>query len=115
MKNLLTETKTLLENNGHTLDDVVWVGCASFSIDIEEFKRLANNKYDAGFGSPKVANDLLVVGSDWWLERHEYDGSELWEYKSLPTKPEAEKTVDKLIGPGWLDLRGCVSREEDEE
>lgn len=27
----------------------------------------------------------MVVGDDWWLERHEYDGSEWWEFKRLPS------------------------------
>lgn len=31
---------------------------------------------------------LIVVGKDFWLERHEYDGSEWWEFKSIPMEPE---------------------------
>ena len=29
----------------------------------------------------EVAEDLVVVGDNWWIERHEYDGNEWWEYK----------------------------------
>jgi hypothetical protein len=29
---------------------------------------------------------IIVVGKDWWLERHEYDGSEWWEFKTMPDK-----------------------------
>jgi len=31
---------------------------------------------------------LTVAGDDWWLERHGYDGSEWWEFKTLPKKSE---------------------------
>ena len=48
----------------------------------ENFKEVANVEYDSGFGSPQVAEDLIIMGSDFWLERHEYDGSEWWEYKN---------------------------------
>jgi hypothetical protein len=35
----------------------------------------------------------MVIGSDWWLERHEYDGSEWWEFKSLPKPREAAQPL----------------------
>lgn len=42
--------------------------------------------YDNGYGTQ------LLFGKVWfkdgtWLERDEYDGSEWWEYKSVPTIP----------------------------
>ena len=54
----------------------------------EEFAKLANKKYDNGYGGNEVPLDLIVVGKDWWLERHEYDGAEWWEFKKLPVKPK---------------------------
>lgn len=47
----------------------LWIGGSEFTISIEDFKRLANREYDNSFGSPKVAQDLKIVGKDWWLER----------------------------------------------
>lgn len=36
----------------------------------------------------KTEDDVL------WLERHEYDGSEWWEYKTMPTEPFETKDFD---------------------
>jgi len=88
--NLLTEIKQELKVIGKTLDDVVWVGCEQFSIPIPRFLELANTEYDRSFGTEEVATDLLIVGENWWLERHNYDGSEWFEYKTMPKKPSYE-------------------------
>ncbi len=102
MSNLLEETLDILKANGKSPDDVRWVGkrepdyLASIRARVEalplgtwaEFKRFANFKYDDGYGGAEVATDLKIVGDDWWLERGEYDGSEWWEFKTLPQKPK---------------------------
>jgi hypothetical protein len=85
--NLLDETIIALSENGRSLFAVLWVGTADVHFSWDEFVALADTEYDSGFGGTNVADDLLVVGSDWCLELHEYDGSEWWEYKTLPTKP----------------------------
>ena len=103
--NLLSETIRVLHENSKTFDDVLWVGGDDFTISKEQFKELANKCYDAGFGSPKVAEDLKVVGEDWWLERHEYDGAEWWVFKSLPIKPKEEKKIKKVLGGMWNTLK----------
>lgn len=102
MINLLQETKRVLKNYGHTLSDIVWVGCKDYRIEIKQFIELADVIYDDGYGGEEVATDLLVVGTDWWLERHEYDGSEWWEYKTLPQMPQEVKTVNRVVTKGWL-------------
>lgn len=88
MRNLLEETKQVLEENGKTFEDVKWIGSNDFYIDIDDFLVVADTEYDNGYGGQEVARDLLIVGDDWWLERHEYDGSEWWEYKTIPQKPK---------------------------
>ena len=85
MTNLLNETKNVLKEHNKTLKDVVAIQGNNFGITIDKFIALADTNYDAGYGSPKVAEDLVVIGKDWWLERHEYDGSEWWEYKEIPS------------------------------
>ena len=45
---------------------------------------ILNFEYDDGYGITEVNMGLKLVGKDFWLERHEYDGSEWWEYKTLP-------------------------------
>lgn len=94
MINLLQETIDKLKRWGKTPQDVLWVGGKS-NVDSydnntycrttwDEFAKKANQLYDDGFGGEEVNQDLIIVGKDWWLERHEYDGSEWWEYKTLP-------------------------------
>ncbi len=84
MKNLLEETVQKLVAHLKTPDDVRWVGNEEVSITWEQFSELADNNYDERFGRQDVARDLMVVGDNWWLERGEYDGSEWWEFKSIP-------------------------------
>jgi hypothetical protein len=87
MSNLLKETLELLERNNKKETDVKWVGSSTHKTTWADFKKNANVDYESGFGSPKVAGDLLVVGENWWLERGEYDGSEWWDYKEMPKEP----------------------------
>lgn len=89
MANLKDETLEILESNGYSKSDVDWIGCVDFAIPTELFWELADRCYDNGFGGQEVAKDLIVVLKDGsWLERYEYDGSEWWELKVAPRKPE---------------------------
>lgn len=87
--NLKDETLEVLNEHGKTWDDVEWVGSVRRNsiIDKNQFLILANREYNNGYGGNEVSLDLVVVGKDFWLERHEYDGSEWWEFKQLPKKP----------------------------
>jgi len=86
--NLLRETLSLLAHYNLTVSDVRWVGNRNPYMTWEKFADLADNEYNSGYGAEEVQLSLKVVGDDWWLERHEYDGSEWWEFKSVPVKPE---------------------------
>lgn len=97
MGNLKKETLLCLEKHGKTKDDIKWIGCSKFKIPIDLFWMVADNLYDEGYGTEEVAADLLIVGDDWWLERHEYDGAEWWEYKSMCSEPEEIKDVPTLF------------------
>lgn len=86
MRNLLAETLEVLECEHLTPDDVQFVRTTTTSGTWAEFVALATGlEYDAGYGGIEVNVSLMIVGRDWWLERHEYDGSEWWEFKRLPT------------------------------
>lgn len=92
MENLYEETLDILKENGKTEKDVVWFGHVFSDYDNweysrDKFKELLNYEYDEGFGLAEVDEYLYVVGDNWWLERHQYDGLEWWEYKTLPTRP----------------------------
>ena len=116
MSNLLVETREVLEDNNKTINDINWVGDGKYYFDVNEFLNIANVKYDNGYGAPVVAQDLLVVGANWWLERHEYDGSEWWEYKEIPLKPNKKIELKALtvgqakklgfnVSIGWENLK----------
>lgn len=95
--NFLEHTTTALETCGKKWDDVLWCGSEDIWFTAEHFKVIANLDYDSGFGGQEVATDLMIVGSNWWLERHEYDGSEWWEYKEYPRRPDKNINVTKLV------------------
>ena len=115
MSNLLKETKAELKEHGKTFEDVTWIGCDKFQITKNDFIKCANQEYDDGYGAQEVATDLLVVGSDFWLERHEYDGSEWWEYKELPKMPHETRNIHRIIGGMWDTLEDLNEDGEDDE
>jgi hypothetical protein len=87
-RNLLEETINKLENKNKTENDILWIGTDEWYCTWNEFKNLANFTYDSGYGGIEINSELLVVASDFWLERAEYDGGEWWEFKQLPKKPD---------------------------
>ena len=122
MENLLEETTEKLKNNNKNIEDIKWIGTNKHYVDIDKFLEVANTKYDDGYGAPEVAENLLIVGDGWWLERHEYDGSEWWEYKETPKKPSNKLelkalTVNQAQGChcGWETLERINNLEDDEQ
>jgi hypothetical protein len=85
--NFLEETIKALKENGKSPEDVKWIGNEEGWIDWGTFEMFANFKYDSGYGGQEIKETLTVVGDDWWLERHEYGGSEWWAFKTFPIKP----------------------------
>ena len=91
--NLLQETIEAVAESGHTPDQIVFIGSrvTGHSCTWDEFVVLADREYESGFGSQKVAEDLLVLFSDGQtMWRHEYDGSEQWMF-SEPFEPPVER------------------------
>jgi len=99
MTNLRLETLDVLRNAGKEPKDVKFV-CRydeklHWYCTWDEFVAVIGDaNYDAGYGTAEIARNLLVVGNNWWLERHEYDGSEWWEYKERPVKPKDHKVPE---------------------
>lgn len=97
MTNFLKETIEELTENGKSESDVLWVGRGwtgqEYKSTWEDFKSKADFDYDSGYGGNVIAMDLIVVGKDFWLERHEYDGSEWWEFKTMPKEPEETREI----------------------
>jgi hypothetical protein len=109
---LLEETIQCIEASGHTPADVVFIGSreSGYRCTWEEFTTLADVRYDAGYGSAKVAQDLEVVfgdGSGMW--RSDYDGKERWEFwepfvEPADSKPIVRLTVEGTNFGGWATL-----------
>ena len=87
MKNLKQETIKILNEHGKTESDVLWIGTEWATIPINTFWEVADREYHDGYGGAEVNTCLKVVGNDWWLERGVYDGSEWWEFKTMPPRP----------------------------
>lgn len=107
VQNLLTETINTLASFGKHESQVTFVGSrdGKYAISWDEFTRIADITYHSGFGGQEIATDLVVVGADWWLERHEYDGSEWWEYKCLPSAPKEAKPFTRVKATvGWKSI-----------
>ena len=112
--NLKRETLKILEFNNRSWDDVLWVGGDDFKIDKDLFLKLADKNYDNGFGGQEVAKDLVIVGTDFWMKRGEYDGSEWWDfYWKEFEEPKETREIKSLFGKiGWDTLAEINSEKE---
>ena len=54
--------------------------------DYAEFLRALDFEYNNGYGGQELFGKVWLQNNA-WLERHEYDGSEWWEYKCFPSIP----------------------------
>ena len=97
-RTLLEETIHVLKMYGKTLDDIIAICTNDCQITKENFLQCADVSYDSGYGLPYIDIDLKLIGKDFWLERAEYDGSEWWEYKTMPDyKNLPVKHVDSIV------------------
>ena len=114
-RNFKEETISTLHEHGKSDSDVLWVGGEDFTIPVSLFWKLADNEYDSSYGSTQIPMDLVVVGKDFWMERHEYDGSEWWEFKHQPEKPSEERTVQRVISNLWGGSLSQINENPEEE
>lgn len=102
MCNLWEETIEFLKENDKTFEDVLYIQGIDFKVTKENFEIVAKKTdYDSGFGAQRVATDLVLVGDGWWVERCEYDGSEWWEFKTIPTEKDKVVFISYLDGGMW--------------
>lgn len=120
MTNLLSETAKDIERSGHTTADIIFIGseATGHRCSWNQFSEIAKmTDYDAGFGSQKIATDLIIVFKDGMkMWRHEYDGSERWDYSEPFKMPEASLPISRLVVPeeriGWCSLEECNAPRE---
>lgn len=85
MTNLWKETIDVLKEWGSTFEDVIAIYGNDFKITKENFKEVAQKtEYYSGYGAPKVAIDLKILGRNFIMIREEYDGAENWQYICIP-------------------------------
>lgn len=104
MKNLWKETISVLKDHYLTWKDVdhIILDGDNVTISKENFEELARKTdYDNGWGAAEIRTDLIIVGWNWWLERNEYDGSEWWEFRTMPIIPNETTTVTSLTTNDW--------------
>lgn len=103
--NFLAETIHDIISANQTTETVLCVRSrdGEYAISWEEFAKIADVNYESGYGSAQIPSDLIVeFTDDTYLYRHEYDGSEWWEYASrLPLVQPNPKTITKLVGRYW--------------
>jgi len=107
--NLLEETRSAIKDSGHKIGDIVFIGSGSsgHACSWSQFKELSNNEYDDGFGAQEVATDLIIAFSDGHqMWRHEYDGSENWDYSKPFNMPKDKHHIRRLFANrvGWESL-----------
>lgn len=115
--NLLKETKDIIEALHQNVDDIIFIGSeySGRSCTWEEFCTLADFEYDSGYGSQKVATDLVIVFRDTtMMYREEYDGSEHWGIKRPFIMPKDRLPIHTLGGDEhmWDSLEGMNKVEE---
>lgn len=110
MENLLEETIRELKINGKSLNDILWCSAHDYYFRPEDFIALANFEYADGYGMRIIDSSLKLVGKDFWLERHEYDGAEWWEFKTMPEKPDQYRKPVKL-DVDWDESGGMFGEE----
>lgn len=98
--NLLEETIESIEDSGHTVDDIIFIGSekSGHSCSWDQFKVLADKEYGEGYGTPLVVKDLIIVFSDgqkMWRYIDEED--EGWEYSTPFQKPHQEFQIENLF------------------
>lgn len=81
MINFLKETEEVLDRIGKTWNDVKFIGSEDYFITVEQFKKIADVRYDSGYGAQHMPTDILIVFNDGLtMNREEYDGEEGWNY-----------------------------------
>lgn len=114
---LLTETIKRITQCGGSIAEIEWVGSSDgkYVIDWATFEAMAGFTYDSGWGSQKVASDLIIVAKDWWMSRYEYDGSEGWEFHKKPTRKQdaAAFTSVNVADAGCMGWRSIEDIEDE--
>lgn len=121
--NFKRETLEAIERSRHTIEDVMFIGSSDgkYRMTMDKFLQVSDFEYDDGYGSPKIAQDLIIYFKDkTYITREEYDGSEWWQINNVNVYSEDDDYVDfdKLkVNPrqiGWKTVEEINEEKEDE-
>lgn len=121
--NFQRETLEAIERSRHTIEDVMFIGSSDgmYRMTMDKFLQVSDFEYDDGYGSPKIAQDLIIYFKDkTYITREEYDGAEWWQINNVNVYSEDDDYVDfdKLkVNPrqiGWKTVEEINEEEEDE-
>lgn len=97
MPNLLKETIKSLQENGKSPKDIIYCEKDDSYFTWKDFEEIADLDYTF-YEKPVIASDLRIYGTDFWLERFEFDGLEGWSFISVtPERPREYKKPESLI------------------
>ena len=120
--NLLEETIEAIEQSGHKISDVMFIGSndGKYRMKWDKFKEKADFYYDSLFGSQKIAVDLIIYFYDnTYITRGEYDGAEWWEYNKKLIYSDSDKYQDFDVLGGdnymWKEIEEMNNREKYDE
>jgi len=104
-RNLLAETKFVMEDRGLTVGDIIYIGDTSqeeYSMSWPKFRQLANIEYDSGYGGQEIKRDLTIVFKDGTqMFRGEYDGSEWWDVIPAFKLKKSNTSPPKTLREEW--------------
>lgn len=93
--NLYDETLKKLNKLNKSFDNVIAIYNNKYEINKEDFIKASKEiNYYNGYGAPDIDLSLTILGDDFVLVRHEYDGSEWWHNVSLKA-PSTIKNISK--------------------
>lgn len=120
--NFLEETMEAIEESGHKISDVMFIGSydGKYRMKWDKFKEKANFEYYSGWGSQSIATDLIIYFYDnTYITRGEYDGAEWWEYnkKLIYSDSDEYQDFDILGGDNyrWKEIEEMNDREKYDE
>lgn len=105
--NLLKETQSYLSAFDKSLDDILWVGTKEYQITVSTFLELADFDYDSSHSAGDIADDLIIVGDGWYIERINYRGETEWNIEKTLTKPKEIREVKSLSASQSRKLFNC--------
>ncbi len=91
---------SVLEKQNKTIDDIKWIGCSKFQIEIKPFLTHIKERIFNGLNLD-LPYDLIIVGNDFWLEIN--DDADKLEYKTLPQQP-LQKTNLRCFSTSMIDM-----------